>query len=67
MGPSREPLQEFERIQTGRRTNVVTEFLGYLRASRKWWMLPILVVMLGLGVLALLAGSPIAPFIYTLF
>jgi hypothetical protein len=46
---------------------VVTEFLSYLAESKKWWMLPILVVMLGLGTLVLLTGSPVAPFIYTLF
>jgi uncharacterized protein DUF5989 len=58
---------EFERIASAGRTNVVTEFLGYLRESKKWWMLPILIVMLGLGVLVLLSSTPVAPFIYTLF
>jgi len=43
------------------------EFLAYLRHSKKWWMLPILIVMLCLGVLVWLTSSPIAPFIYTLF
>lgn len=59
--------QDFERIANTGRTNVVTEFLGYLRQSKKWWMLPILIVMLGLGVLVLLSSTPVAPFIYTLF
>lgn len=67
MGQIGQSGRDFERMHARGRTNVLTEFLGYLRASRKWWMVPILVVMLGLGVLALLAGSPIAPFIYTLF
>ena len=59
--------QQFERMAKAGRTNVVTEFFGYLRESKKWWMLPILIVMLGLGVLVLLTNSPVAPFIYTLF
>jgi Family of unknown function (DUF5989) len=59
--------QDFERIANTGRTNVVMEFLGYLRQSKKWWMLPILLVMLGLGVLVLLSSTPVAPFIYTLF
>jgi hypothetical protein len=59
--------QEFERIANTERSSLVTEFLGYLAESKKWWMLPILVVMLGLGTLVLLTGSPVAPFIYTLF
>lgn len=48
------------------------DFLGeiwrFLRARRKFWMLPLILVMLGLGGLLILAkGSAIAPFIYTLF
>ncbi len=56
----------FEQARSTRRTSVLTEFLGYLRQSKKWWMLPILLVMLCLGALALLSSSPIAPFVYTL-
>ena len=59
--------REFEKISPAGRTNVLMEFLGYLRQTKKWWMLPILIVMLCLGVLALLVSSPVAPFIYTLF
>lgn len=59
--------EEFERIGRRGRTGVVAEFAAYLRETKKWWMLPILIVMLGLGVLVLLTDSPIAPFIYTLF
>lgn len=59
--------REFEKIESTGRTSVVMEFLGYLRQSKKWWMLPILVVMFCLGVLVLLTSSPVAPFIYTLF
>jgi len=32
-----------------------------------WWMLPILVLLLLLGLLVLLSGTGIAPFIYTMF
>jgi hypothetical protein len=44
------------------------EMYAYLRARRKFWLLPILAVMALLGVLIVLSqGSVIAPFIYTLF
>jgi hypothetical protein len=44
------------------------EIWRFLRARRKFWMLPLILVMLGLGGLLILAkGSAIAPFIYTLF
>ncbi len=44
------------------------EFWQFLKVRKKFWMLPIIVVMLLLGGLLVLAqGSAIAPFIYTLF
>jgi hypothetical protein len=44
------------------------EFWQFLRTRRKFWMLPLLVVMLLLGALLVFAqGSAVAPFIYTLF
>jgi hypothetical protein len=41
------------------------EFWQFLRANKKWWLLPILVVLLAFAVLILLAGTGAAPFIYT--
>ena len=44
------------------------ELWQFLKARKKFWMLPIILVMLVLGGLLVLAqGSAIAPFIYTLF
>jgi len=43
------------------------ELWGFLRENKKWWLLPILVVLLLFGVLIFLSGSGLAPFIYTLF
>jgi hypothetical protein len=43
------------------------EFLGFLRHEKKWWLTPIVVVILLAGILILLAGTGVAPFIYTLF
>jgi hypothetical protein len=40
----------------------------YMRSRKKFWLLPILIVMMLLGGLLILAqGSAVAPFIYTLF
>jgi len=39
---------------------------GFLSQRKKFWLLPIILVLLAFGIL-LAAGSPIAPFIYTLF
>jgi hypothetical protein len=44
------------------------EFWSFLRVRKKFWLLPILVMMLIFGGLLILAqGSAVAPFIYTLF
>jgi len=46
----------------------LVELWQFLKARKKFWLLPIILVMLVLGGLLVLAqGSAIAPFIYTLF
>jgi hypothetical protein len=46
----------------------IKELWTFLRARKKYWLLPILVVMALLGALIVMTqGSAIAPFIYTLF
>ena len=46
----------------------IRDIWGFLRERKKYWMLPILVVLIVLGGLLVLAqGSAVAPFIYTLF
>lgn len=44
-----------------------SELWGYLRQNKKWWLVPILIVLLLFGVLTLLSSTGLAPFIYTLF
>jgi Family of unknown function (DUF5989) len=44
------------------------EFISFLRVRKKYWLMPVFVVMFLLGgLLVLTKGSAIAPFIYTLF
>lgn len=49
------------------RPGLVREFVGFLGDNKKWWLAPILIAILALGLLVLLSGSAAAPFIYTLF
>jgi hypothetical protein len=47
---------------------LVGEFWQFLRVRKKWWLLPIIVVMAMVGALLVFAqGSALAPFIYTIF
>ena len=49
-------------------TEILKEFLVYLRLHRKLWLMPVIVVILAVGGLLVLAeGSALAPFLYTVF
>ena len=43
------------------------ELVMFLRERRKWYLVPIILVILAMGLLIILAGTGAAPFIYTLF
>ena len=59
--------ESFEAHASKQRPGLVQEFWGYLMDNKKWWLLPIIIVILVLGALVLASGSAAAPFIYTLF
>ena len=47
---------------------VVREFLTFLKQEKKYWLMPMVVVLLMFGLLIVFAqSSAVAPFIYTLF
>jgi Family of unknown function (DUF5989) len=58
---------DFERQVGGARSGLAAEFWGFLSQNKKWWLLPIIVVFMLVGVLLVLGGTAAAPFIYTLF
>jgi Family of unknown function (DUF5989) len=48
--------------------SILVELWAFLRARKKYWLTPILLLLLVFGGLIILAqGSAVAPFIYTLF
>ena len=47
--------------------SLVREVWEFLAVTKKWWLLPIIVVLALFGALVLMSGSATAPFIYTLF
>lgn len=64
----RQPQKEdFAAQASGGRESLVSEFVAFLKENKKWWLAPILIAILGLGLLVLLGGTAAAPFIYTLF
>ena len=59
--------EEFVSASKVERTGLIREFLSFLAHNKKWWLLPILVVLFLFGVLIILGGSAAGPFIYPLF
>jgi hypothetical protein len=50
------------------RLGIFSEFYHFMRVRKKWWLAPILILLVMLSVLIVLTeGTALAPFIYTLF
>ncbi|MBK5286594.1 MAG: hypothetical protein JJE25_14460 [Bacteroidia bacterium] len=48
--------------------SLLKDFWDFLKVRKKWWLAPIIIMLLLLGTLIIMVkGSAIAPFIYTLF
>ncbi len=48
--------------------SLILEFMAFLKHEKKWWLLPLILLLLGLGALLVFAeGSVLAPFIYPFF
>jgi len=59
--------KEFERAAGESRGSLLRELVDLLRENKKWWLVPLLAMLLLMGVLVALSGTSVAPFIYTLF
>lgn len=59
--------EDFAAQATESRSSLAAEFTDFLKENKKWWLAPIVIAILGLGLLVLLGGTAAAPFIYTLF
>jgi Family of unknown function (DUF5989) len=57
---------KFERT-AAKNASLVSDILGFLSQSKKWWLLPVMGTLLVLGVMVLLSTTAAAPFVYTLF
>ncbi len=48
--------------------SLIGDFIAFIRHEKKWWLLPLVAVLLAIAALAVFASSsPLAPFLYTLF
>ncbi len=64
---SQQQATEFEQQAGQAQTGIVAEFVDFLLHNKKWWLTPIILVLLMVGLLVIVGGTGAAPFIYTLF
>ncbi len=60
-----EDKNEFEKSDYS--GNILTEFWEFIRENKKFWLIPLIIILLLLGLLIILGSTGAAPFIYTLF
>lgn len=60
-------LTEFERAKEARQLSLIGEFVVIMAQNKRWWLLPILIVLGAMGIMAMFASTGAAPFIYTMF
>jgi hypothetical protein len=59
---------EFEKAATEHKDRgLMSELWGFLRDNKKWWLLPLIAVLLLFGLIIFLSGTGLAPFMYTFF
>ena len=58
---------DFQALASQKRTRFLNELGRFAMQTRKWWLVPLIVVLLGIGLIIVLGGTAAAPFIYTLF
>jgi hypothetical protein len=59
--------KDLENLMEQPNQGIVREFIGFARAHKKLWLVPLFLILLLMGFLIILGGSSAAPFIYRLF
>ena len=66
MAPTEEQ-NEFEQAGNEKPLSLIEEFLVFIRENKKWWLIPILLIFVLIGILVTLSATGVAPFIYPAF
>ena len=65
--PGPKKSEDFSDLAEGRQPGFLAEYWDFLIHNGKWWLFPVVLVLLVVGALVLVGGSAAAPFLYTLF
>jgi hypothetical protein len=60
----RNDSRELSDLVNSPQPGLLPEFWLFLRTNKKWWLLPLLFALLLLGILVVLGGTTLTPFIY---
>lgn len=60
-----QPENEFMQAASKQERGLVAEFVAFMAENKMWWLAPILIVFLLLGILLILGATGVAPFLYT--
>ena len=64
--PDKKP-NTFREQAAGKQKGALREFLTFALQNKKWWLTPIIVLLILVSALIILGGSGVAPFIYSIF
>ena len=59
--------ESFAREAETQQPGILRETIDWLKFNKKWWLLPIVLMLLLVGALIMVSGTAVAPLIYTLF
>lgn len=62
-----EHRKRFEKAAEQKNEGLIVEYLRFLSHTKKYWLIPVIGVLLLIGLLVMLGGSTAGAFIYTLF
>lgn len=66
MEPQREP-SDFEAAASQPPRGLLREYLDLLRYHKKYWLAPIIIILLAIGAILVIGGTAAAPLIYAIF
>lgn len=58
---------QFDTAGAEKQVGLLGEFFAMVKENKKYWLIPIILMLLVFGLLIILGGTAAAPFIYTLF
>jgi hypothetical protein len=67
MADRQDESSQFAREAQAEQQGYLGELWQFLAHNKKWWLTPIVIILIAFGVLIALGGTAAAPFIYTLF